>query len=121
MAAILLMVEDEELVRGVVADELRAAGFAVVEAADAAEALAALESQPIDALFTDIRLPGEGDGWTIAEAARARKPGLPVLYATGYSAAAPRQVPGGRLLLKPYRVRNVIAALAEMGVAPQPA
>lgn len=115
----ILMVEDEALVRGVVADELRECGHEVIEAADGAEAMAFLAEQRFDVLFTDIVLPGGTHGWAIAEAARSLDPDMPVVYATGYSGTEPRTVPGSRLLMKPYRVRAVLAAFRELGLEPE--
>ena len=54
-------------------------------------------------LFTDIRLPGELDGWRLAATAREAKPELPVIYATGYTVDQGAAVPSGVLLKKPYR------------------
>jgi CheY-like chemotaxis protein len=78
-----LVVEDDELVREVAVEGLTEAGFEVVEAASAEEALARCEEHVADVLFTDIRLPGSLDGWDVAEQCRETNPGLPVIYATG--------------------------------------
>jgi DNA-binding NtrC family response regulator len=67
-----------------------------------------------DALFTDIRLPGRVDGWDIAEHCRNVDPELPVVYATGYSHATHRPVPGSRFFHKPYRLDRVIAEIWEL-------
>ena len=62
-----LVVEDEILVRLTMADCLRAAGYVVVEAANATEALAVLTSgEPVDVIFTDVRMPGAMDGLMLA-------------------------------------------------------
>lgn len=114
-----LIVEDEALVREIAALEFGDAGFEVLEAGDGPEAVALLESgSPIDLLFTDIRLPGPIDGWTIAVRARALRPGLPVIYATGFSADAATPVEGGQLFHKPYRPLAIIAAAKALGVTP---
>lgn len=106
---VVLFVEDEPLLRLVVADELREAGFEVLEAGDGGTALDVLATQPgVDLLFTDIRMPGGLNGWDIAEKARALLPSLPVIYATGFSEDAPRVVAGGRLFKKPYRAGEII-------------
>jgi CheY-like chemotaxis protein len=73
---------------------------------------------PIDLLFTDIRMPGRLTGWDVAEQARTLRPGLPVIYATGYSEDAPRLVPGARFFKKPYRAIAIIDAARELGVSP---
>ena len=67
----ILVVEDEELVRDMVAEELRDAGFHVLEAADGEAASSLLADDcSVDVLFTDIRLPGPLDGWAVAQLAR---------------------------------------------------
>lgn len=112
-----LVVEDEELLRIVIHDELREAGFEVMEAADGGKALAILTSaQRIDLLFTDIRMPGGLSGWDVAEQARALRPDLPVIYATGFSDECPRIVEGARFFKKPYRPSAIVDAARELGV-----
>ncbi len=106
-----LIVEDEALIREIVAVEFADAGFDVLEAEDDCGALAHLSgTTPIDLLFTDIRLPGSLDGWDIAQRARELRPELPVFYATGFSAEAPRLVPGGQFFRKPYRPSVIVDA-----------
>lgn len=114
-----LIVEDEALIRDVVALEFADAGYDVLEAEDYESAFAHLDTDAaIDLLFTDIRLPGSIDGWDIAERARALRPALPVFYATGYSADAPRLVAGGKFFRKPYRPLEIIDAARAMGINP---
>ena len=113
-----LIVEDEPLVLDMISQELTDQGFAVLEADTAEAALSIIESgQPIDVLFTDIRLPGEMDGWRLAAIVRESKPQLPVIYATGYTVERSDQVPGSVFLKKPYRpsaiadtIRTLVAA-----------
>jgi CheY-like chemotaxis protein len=117
-----LVVEDEDLVRTVAVQALEEAGFEVIEAATGEEALARCEEWVADALFTDIRLPGNVDGWDIAERCREVNPKLPVVYTTGYSAQKPRRVPGSRLLHKPYELAQVVDTICELlGRRPAPA
>src|SRR5688500_16910987 len=99
-----LLVEDDDLVRTVAVDALEEAGFDVIEAVNGEEAMERCRERVADILFTDIRLPGRVDGWDIAERCRELNPDLPVVYATGFSLDAPRPVPGGRLLHKPYQL-----------------
>lgn len=114
-----LLVEDEELLRLVIGEELRDGGFEVIEASDGAVAMDVLAKQAsIDLLVTDIRMPGVLSGWDVAEQARTLRPGLPVIYATGFSDDAPRIVPGGRFFKKPYRASAIIDAARELGVCP---
>jgi CheY-like chemotaxis protein len=109
-----LVVEDEELLREAVVEAFQEAGFQVIEAATGEEALERCQERVADALFTDIRLPGSVDGWDIAEHCRKVDPKLPVVYATGYSHATHRLVPGSRFFQKPYRLDRVIAEVCEL-------
>jgi CheY-like chemotaxis protein len=90
------------LVRTVAMDTLEDAGFEVIEAATAEEALDRCEERAADVLLTDIMLSGNLDGWDIAEQCREARPDLPVIYTTAYSLRRHRPVPGSHLLLKPY-------------------
>jgi len=113
---LLLVVEDEALVRQLVVLEFEDAGYDVIEAENGEEALTALHAYPsIELLFTDIRLPGQLSGWDIAEQARAMRPDLPVIYATGYSGEM-RIVPKGEFLRKPYKPSFVIERMRALGV-----
>jgi CheY-like chemotaxis protein len=66
-------------------------------------------------LVTDVRLPENIDGWQIAEHCRESNPELPVIYATGYSPAAPRPVPGSRIVKKPFHPDEVVRMVRELG------
>lgn len=108
----ILMVEDEPMLLEVVTADLEDAGFAVVQAIKAETALDLLKGgTEVDLLFTDIRLPGSMDGWQLAEEARALKPTLPIIYATGFSHTAPRLAEGAMFFTKPYRVSAIIRAI----------
>lgn len=114
----LLVVEDEALVRELIVLELEDAGYAVVEAEDGPTAIRLLETyDDIALLFTDIRLPGGLTGWDIAEKARALRPGLPVIYTTGFSRDELRLVAGAHFLKKPYRPAAVLEAVGQFGIA----
>jgi len=79
-----LVVEDEMLIRLHVADSLRDHGFSVIEAADGREAIAALqEDASIAAVFTDVTLPGQPDGFGLARWVRTHRPGVPVILTSG--------------------------------------
>jgi CheY-like chemotaxis protein len=113
----ILVVEDEAMLLDVVAAELADAGFRVLCAASAEEADGMLGAGAgIDLLFTDIRLPGRLDGWDFAERARALNPALPVIYVTGYSAEAPRQVSASVLVMKPYRPSAIVRVARQLGI-----
>ena len=112
-----LVVEDEEMLLNAVIMEFEDAGFAVLSAGTAEEAYGLLQgAERVDLLFTDIRLPGQLDGWDLAEHARALQPDLPVIYVTGYSAEQPRQVSESVLVMKPYRMTAIMSAAQQLGV-----
>ncbi len=109
----MLLVDDEDAARGPAADRLRELGHAVLEARDGPEALRILATTQPDLLVTDVGLPNGMNGRQVAEAARERVPGLPVLFITGY--AGGRLRPGAEVIGKPFEldalVRRVQALL----------
>jgi CheY-like chemotaxis protein len=110
--ATVLVVEDESLLRELIVQELADAGFEVIEADTGERAIAILDAdQPIDVLFTDIRLPGPVDGWQIARHARHHRPEIPVIYASGYTVDRSAQVPDSLYLGKPYRTESVVVEI----------
>jgi DNA-binding NtrC family response regulator len=70
----------------------------------------------VDLLITDVKLPGNVDGWQIAERCREHDPGLPVIYATGFSPVSPRPVPGSLTLQKPYRPEDIVKAVRRVAL-----
>lgn len=109
---IVLFVEDNVVLRYTVTDELENAGYRVIQSTTGEEAIRMLAGPAqVDALLTDLRLPGTIDGWDIAERARQLRPELPVIYASAYSYVTPRQVPGSVTLDKPYRAEALLDAL----------
>ena len=111
-----LVVEDEVLIRLVIADYLRECGFKVYEAATALEAIEVLESDQasIDLVFTDIRLPGEINGFALGQWVRANRPGLPVILTSGDSKksdAAKELCENEPFFAKPYDVQLVVARI----------
>jgi CheY-like chemotaxis protein len=109
-----LVVDDDDLVRTVAVDTLEDAGFEVIEAATAEEALDRCGERTADVLFTDIMLSGSLDGWDIAEQCREADPDLPVIYTTGYSLRKQRPVRGSRLLQKPYAGSDLVRIISDM-------
>jgi CheY-like chemotaxis protein len=111
-----LLVEDEEAIREPVAQRLRDLGYRVLEAAHGPEALRLLEDGAhLDLLVTDVGLPVGVNGRQVAEAVRAHRPGVPVLFLTGYAKAdLPAEI---EVIDKPFRldalVRRVETILAE--------
>ena len=109
----ILLVEDEMLVRELAFEDLTDAGHDVIAAGSGDEALAILRrDQAFDVLFTDIRMPGELDGWQLAEEARQLIPSLKIVYATGLNDDGGRKQPDDRMLAKPYRKGDLLNALA---------
>jgi CheY-like chemotaxis protein len=109
-------VEDNPQVAELAAAVLTEQGHDIERAASAPDAVAVLERDAgFDLVFSDLVMPGGMDGLDLAKLVRQRWPGLPVLLATGYSAAAPRaQSEGFRLLPKPYEPGALIEAIAEV-------
>jgi CheY-like chemotaxis protein len=110
-----LVVEDEPLVRDMIVYEMALAGFEVLEAASAEDALALMaKTDRLDLLFTDIRLPGM-NGWQLAEHIRLRYMLVPVIYASGYTEQV-TLLPRSKFLQKPYMPSQVFQAAAEFGI-----
>lgn len=113
----IIVAEDEPVVRMLVADVLTDAGFVVLEAAHAAEALAILtaRAQGIHALFTDIQMPGSMDGLKLAHHVRGLWPWIAVLVASGKSRPGVAELPSGtRFLPKPYSLHRVVEHVREL-------
>ncbi len=117
---VVLIVEDEVLVRMVVAEYLRDCGFMVIEAGSAQEALALFKADiDVDAVFSDIQMPGEMDGFGLARWLRQHRPDVKVILTSGAASAAHRAADlchDGPLLPKPYdseeverRIRQLLA------------
>jgi len=103
-----LLVDDNDAVRATTAAYLRECGLSVIEAPDAARALELLETARVEAVMSDIIMPGELDGIGLAQAIQARWPSLPVLLVSGYSErAAEAQARGFPVLNKPYSLPDV--------------
>ncbi len=109
----ILAVEDNAAIRKVVAHQLAELGYQVIEASDGPSALDILRQRDdIDLLFTDVMMPGGLDGHSLAREAQALRPGLRVLFTSGFheSHGGRADAPEGPLLSKPYRKQQ----LAEM-------
>jgi CheY-like chemotaxis protein len=118
---VILVAEDEWLVRMALADSLRDAGHAVLEVGTGAHAVELLRGDGrIDLLVTDIRMPGALDGVAVLEAAHAIRPGLPVLVTSGnlepLSHVRSGVVAG---LAKPYRLADVLQLVSECLMRPR--
>lgn len=115
---IVLVVEDEVLIRLTIANELRSSGLSVVEAANADEALTVLRSSArVDLLFTDIKMPGSMDGLALAELVRKTHPELKIIVASSDSPVWPsRDIPDA-FFRKPYNTMKVVSKIKELLVS----
>jgi CheY-like chemotaxis protein len=106
-------VDDDAIVREVVAQQMEAAGYMVLSAESGEAALELLDAgEAIDLVVTDLSMPGM-DGITVIREARRRRPGLPAILLTGFAAEAAEAAMGGafggdvRLLRKPIEGRRL--------------
>jgi CheY-like chemotaxis protein len=112
---VVLIVEDEFLLRMDAADMVRAAGFEVVEAANADQAIGILEARrDIAVVFTDIQMPGSMDGLKLARAVRGRWPPIKIVATSGLDLGERELPEGGRFLPKPYSPMQVTGLLREL-------
>jgi CheY-like chemotaxis protein len=114
--AVVLVVEDEMLLRMRAVDMVEDAGFTSVEAVDADEAVAILESRSdIALLLTDIQMPGSLDGLTLAHAVRARWPQIKIILVSGQLKPTDTDIPAdSRFFAKPIEAGAVIAVMQNM-------
>jgi CheY-like chemotaxis protein len=113
---VVLVVEDESLIRSSAMDMVEEAGFEAIEASDADEAIRILESRnDIRAVFTDVNMPGSMDGLRLARVVRNRWPPVALIVTSGHQNVLESDLPmGGRFLSKPYELRDVGAALRQL-------
>jgi PAS domain S-box-containing protein len=117
---IVLVVEDDALVRRYVITQIESLGYTTMEASNATEALNVIDNgDPIDLLFTDVIMPGPLNGRQLVEAALKRRPSLKTLYTSGYTENAivhhGRLDSGVLLLAKPYR-KSDLAKMMRMAL-----
>ncbi len=122
---VVFVVEDDRHVRMLVMDVLEDLGYTAKEAPDASAAIPYIESsQPLDLLISDVGLPGL-NGRQLADIARHHRPGLRVLFLTGYAAPASVRseflAQGMDMMTKPFEIDALAAKIKEMLAAPQPA
>jgi CheY-like chemotaxis protein len=117
---VVIVVEDEALIRMVLAEALLDVGFDVVEATHAREAISILEAEAarVHALFTDVHMPGDLDGVGLAHHARAHWPWLSLLVTSGRAYPEADAMPEGtRFISKPYELSHVARHIREMRAA----
>lgn len=117
-AAVILVVEDEVLPRLAIAESLRDGGYHVVEAGDGEEAEAVLRAGTmVDLVFSDVQLPGAGDGFELARWIREQWPAIPVVLTSGIPGVAQKaRLAGhdGPVLPKPYSHQEVVQRIQEL-------
>ena len=118
-SAAVLVVEDEPMIRMDTASFLEAAGFAVYEADNAAEAIRLLElHDEIRLIFTDINMPGSMDGLALAHYVRGRWPPLKIIVTSGYRKVRGNDLPVGALFIgKPYHPERIAHKMKELVAA----
>ena len=111
VSRVVLVVEDEMLIRMVAVDFLTEAGFTVIEAQHADQALAILEAKAaeVHVLFSDIHMPGSIDGLQLVHHAQQHWPWVGLLLASGKAHPMPSELPTKcRFLSKPYEPGDVV-------------
>ena len=114
-----LVIDDEIIIRMLIVEVLQEQGYAAIEASDGAEGLKILQSEArLDLLITDVGLPGGMNGRQLADAARATRPDLKVLFITGYAENAVigngYLAPGMELLTKPFAMHALAVKIRDL-------
>ena len=113
---LVLLVEDEPVIRAVAAIHLEEAGFETVEAANADEAITLLESElEIRIVFTDIDMPGSMDGLKLAASIKGRWPPIKIVITTGGHAVKECDLPIGSVFIpKPYGCAQIVDTMHKL-------
>jgi CheY-like chemotaxis protein len=112
---VVLVVEDEFLLRYEIVEYLRNSGCLVLEARTAAQAVAMCrDTMTVGVLLTDINLDGPGTGWDVAEALRAERPSAGVVYVSGNTVDHSRRVAGSLFFNKPCRPSDLLQACRDL-------
>jgi len=114
--SVVLVVEDNPLIRMGAVDLVLSAGYEALEAGDADEAIHILESRDdIDLVFTDVQMPGTMDGIKLSHYIRNRWPPVKLIVASGAAILEESMLPGGsRFFSKPYDDRSITDAMAHL-------
>lgn len=111
---VILVVEDEVLIRMVITEILQEAGYHTVEAANGDEGMAILlTGRRLDLLITDVRMPGETDGLALATRWKQLHPSRPVIMASGHLSHEPGH-PADTFISKPYTDGMLLAAVVNL-------
>jgi len=114
--SVILVVEDEAIIRMGAVGMLEEAGFATIEAATADDAIQILEMRAdIRAVFTDVNMPGTLDGLRLVRLIRGRWPPIHLIVTSGLILPGEGDIPaGGRFIRKPYKMDDVISTIHEL-------
>jgi CheY-like chemotaxis protein len=115
---VILVIEDDEAIQGIVEEALTEGGFETAITASGEEAVTLLKGKktPYRALVTDINLKGTMDGWEVGKRAREIDPEFPIVYVTGAAADqwASNGVPKSILLVKPFAPAQLVTAVSQL-------
>jgi CheY-like chemotaxis protein len=112
-----LVVDDEPMIRYATVDALEQAGYEVVEAGNADEALMLLKQKPVDVVFTDINMPGSMDGLGLVSHVREMAPATRVIVTSGHVRLGRFDLASGVAFLpKPYRYDALLTMLVEPAI-----
>jgi CheY-like chemotaxis protein len=117
LTSVVVVVEDEPVIRLLVTDTLEEAGFAVLEASDGDHAMRLLEDNAnrVCALFSDINLPGSMNGVLLAKRARQHWPWISVVLASGRARPDDANMPARtRFFAKPYSLAAIVKHIREV-------
>ena len=113
---LVLVVDDEAVLRFLASDVLEESGFQVLEAEDAKTALKVLADHPgVRVLFTDINMPGALDGLDLAREVHARWPDIKLVVTSGRARLSDQEIPdSGRFISKPYSLDALVEEIREV-------
>jgi CheY-like chemotaxis protein len=113
---VVLIVEDETLIRMNAVEMIEAEGFEVIEATGADDAIAVLEQRSdVHLIFTDIDMPGSMDGLRLAHFVKGRWPPIKIIATSGHAKIAESDLPeGSRFLAKPYAAVTITRAIHQL-------
>ncbi len=114
---IVLIVEDDVLIRTDIVSEFDWQGWKVLDAGDGAQALAIAKENRVDVVITDIQLGGPVNGWDVGEAVRERWPDAVVVYTSGNAPDRSRLVPNGLFFGKPVDPAQFVVACQQLCAA----
>lgn len=116
LKAIVLVVEDDALLRLAATDLVEDAGLQAIEASNADDAIRILEERTdIHIVFTDVDMPGSMDGLKLAAAVRGRWPPIEIIVTSGHRLVSATDLPPGSIFFpKPYRDQDIVATLQRM-------